>query len=152
MSRITALALAMVLTAGCLSTPTAEEPAARWLASIVIPEVDFREVALSDLIEFITVTQASRGGVPDRLIQRIEGVNVVYSFRVSRNEPDGSPASIAETHSAVKSSFVQLGPRITFQARYISLYDLLVHLVEEAGGTLEIKGDQITIRARSNRA
>ena len=147
MKRITIL-LAAIMLAGCAIPGMRDQPAAQRLDGVVVPEVDFRSAAMSDIVDFIA---SSWHCICHPLVyptQEIDGESVTYSFHVDAYNPHDPTSSIGLVKETNETTVVRLGPTITFHAENISVLDLLTQIVDEADGTLEIHGDRVTIKTR----
>ncbi len=120
---------------------------------IEIPEIDFRQANIHDVISFlqgasVEYEQVPEGEDPDR-----KGVNIILNLGVGA---DATPAAAPDPFAAA-DPFADPGaaimdapgagevPLITFSARYISLYEALRIVTEIAGLKFRIEGNVVMI-------
>jgi hypothetical protein len=140
--------VAMAALAGCVTTSSREAAGTSRLKSVIVPEVDFRDAAMSDVVEFVANSWHCVCHPWIHPTQRIEGDSVTYHFHVDDYDPHDPDSSIGLVKGTNKTSFVRLGPMVTFHAEKINIHDLLTQLVEQVGGSLEIRGNDVTIKTK----
>ena len=118
------------------------------LKSVVVPEVEFRDAAISDVVESIANSWFCIGHPWVHPTQEIKDDIVTYRFHVDAYDPDDPKSSIALPRGTNGTALVRLGPMVTFRAERITVYDLLTQIVRKAHGTLVISGDEVTVKMR----
>jgi hypothetical protein len=147
MRRIATL-FAVAALAGCATPDISSQPAAKRLSVVVVPEVDFRSAAMSDIVNFIASSWHCLCHPLVYPTQDVKGDFVTYIFHVDAYNPHDATSSIGLIKGTNETAIVRLGPTITFHAENISVFNLLTQIVKEADGSLDIHGDEVTIKTR----
>lgn len=105
--------------------PTASERVKTKLASIIIPEIEFREATVSDVLNFLRT--ASREYDPSNEPEGMRGVNLIPTFKASDEMP-----------------------RITFRAKQISLEEALKVVTQVAELAYRVEGNLIMIEPKKD--
>lgn len=124
----------------CLSVQacrTVEPELKRKMDAIQIPEIDFRQAEVSDVIAFLL--EASRDYAPTQDQSRIRLSHVLYPLEQRRQDAEHDRKySRLEQHCG--------GKTITLNLRYCSLLNLLDFVTRYAGVEYELKGNRIIIK------
>jgi len=118
-------------------TPAAEtnSPTAG-LDKIVIPEVDFRDAAMSDVVTFLAMNSVPLGQPSPRIEQTVTRSNTTYVIKWTENKDKDY-------------SLVPAGPGITLKASHISLLELFKAVTLLADGKIKIRNNKITIETKN---
>ncbi len=112
---------------------------------IVIPEVDFRETAVSEVLEFFHFSSLPIGYKPPPMRQEVNQNEVIYflpvpDFRDPRVVPPGTQ------QEAERAKLRVCGPVITLSANDISFMELFQRVANAAKGTMVVRPDMVIIR------
>jgi hypothetical protein len=113
---------AMVLFAGCTTMLPRDDAAVLRMKSVIVCEVDFRNAAMSDVVNFMANSWHCVCHPWINPTQEIDGDTVTYHFHVDQydsNDPNGSIDPVKGTN---ETSLVRLGPMVTLHAEKISVY------------------------------
>ncbi len=120
-----------------------EQEIQKKMQAIVIPEINFRNANITDVITFFE--QASREyDSPDTPAEK-RGVNFVLKT-AGGSAPAAAPVSLDPFAAAVSSgSDMSGGVPITFTARFVTLFDALKTVMDVSNMKFRIKGNIVTI-------
>jgi len=116
------------------------------MKSAIIPEVHFQDAAISDVMEFVANSWHCICHPWIYPTQKIEGNTVIYHFYMDDYDPHDPSSSCDLIKGTNKTEIVRLGPIVTFHEEKINLHDLLLELVKQVDGTLEINGNSVKIK------
>ena len=103
MKRLGHIVLLTLAAAGCATTDFSvhHKPTAAWLAKIEIPEIDFRNAAMSDVVDFMAISWHCICHPMTYAKQEIHGDSVTYSFHIDfydPHDPNSRPVGIKGTN------------------------------------------------------
>ncbi len=125
--------------------PTTSQPVIEKMRRIVIPEIEFRNAPVQDVVKFLN--QASREGDKETTDPTQKGVNIILNLNPGTTGPAAAPAAAAAdpfapaaTGAGGRSSY-----EITFQARYINLEAALKIITSVSGLKYLVEGNVVMI-------
>ncbi|MCK5850372.1 MAG: hypothetical protein KAH23_05605, partial [Kiritimatiellae bacterium] len=116
------------------------------MESIKVPEVDFRQANIQDVIAFLQ--DASVEYDPEEDVTKRNGVNIILNLGVVQNGEAGAVDPADEFGDMAGDPAAPAGgevPLITFTARYISLLEALKIVTDVAGLKYRIEGTVVII-------
>ena len=127
------------------------EPTADRLRKIVIPELGFRNAALSDVLNFLHLSYLPVGYTPPPIIQEIGKSSVVYTIPVpDRDNPTVKQPNDQrkdEDNERSEKQLTRFGPSITLKMESVSLMQVFHAVTKACGGTCAVKRDMVVITA-----
>lgn len=116
------------------------------MKSIVIPELEFREANIQDVIEFLQDASVEYDPAGK---QKAQGVSSILSLPPAAGAvDDGFEDEFVPDEAEEKKVPVSSVPLITFRARYINLYEALQIATQVAGLKWDVMGSRVVITPR----
>lgn len=117
------------------------------LRKVIIPEVSFRQAAMSDVVKDLSYCGPGclcHSGL--HASQDIREHEVVYRMRLCGHDAhdEKSPECTRQPNECVP--FVRLGPEVSLTTNKISTYDLIVLVAEQTSARLEVQPDSMILR------
>ena len=113
------------------------------MKAIKIPEVDFRQANIRDVIQFLQDASVEYDPEPDPA--KKTGVNIILNLGGARPGAGAPPGGGLGGEPGVVEPGVAEAPPITFTARYISLLEALKIVTDVAGLKYRIEGSVVII-------
>lgn len=121
------------------------------MKKIEIPEIDFRQANIHDVVSFLQGASVEFEQVPEGVDQLRRGVNIILNL--GTGEPSAAARPVEMDQFGFGTDFGQPDadapggdvPLITFSARYISLYEALRLVTQIAGLKFRVEGSVVMI-------